>query len=97
MTGKDEVYEADVVVTNPQGIHLRVAAILVRAAAKFPNADFVIKKDDYEVNGKSIMGVLTLVAEQGTPLKLRARGPQGNDLINTMIELFEAGFDEELA
>ena len=96
MNNKEDVFEADVVVNNPQGIHLRNAAVLVRTAAKFPDAEFIIGKDDYEVNGKSIMGVLTLVAERGSTLHLKARGPQGRDLIDTMVSLFDTGFGEDL-
>ena len=97
MTGNENVYKADVVVRNPQGIHLRNAAVLVRAAAKYPNADFIISKEGYEVNGKNIMGVLTLVAEEGSTLHLRTRGPQGRELLDTMVTLFETGFDEAQA
>lgn len=93
MTDSD-VYEADVVVTNPQGIHLRNAAVLVRTAARYPKAELVIGKDGHEVNGKSIMGVLTLVAEKGSTLNLRTRGDQGKDLLDELVGMFADGFDE---
>ena len=89
-----QIYEADVVVKNPEGIHLRNAAVLVRTASRFPDAELVISKDGYEVNGKSIMGVLTLVAEQGARLHLRARGENAKKLIEVLVHMFESGFDE---
>lgn len=96
MTDRQQVYETDVLVRNPDGIHLRNAAALVRTAARFPKAELIISKDGYEVNGKSIMGVLTLVAEQGAQLHLRARGADAQRLIDTLVAMFESGFDEAL-
>jgi phosphocarrier protein HPr len=94
VTDKGDQYEADVVVTNPQGIHLRNAAVMVRTAAKYPDAEILIAKDGHEVNGKSIMGVLTLVAEKGATLHLRTRGEQGKDLLDELVAMFADGFDE---
>ncbi len=95
VTNVDQVTESDVVVKNRQGIHLRNAAVLVQTASKFPDAEFVIARDGDEVNGKSIMGVLTLVAEQGATLRLRARGGQAAELIAAMEEMFASEFGEE--
>ena len=60
----------EVEVTNRAGIHTRPASMLVRAAAKY-KADFFIYKDGYEINGKSIIGVMTLAAEQGLTVQER--------------------------
>jgi phosphocarrier protein len=87
------MFEADVTVKDREGIHLRNAAALVRAASKFPKADLIISKDGHQVNGKSIMGVLTLVAEHGSTLHLRARGDDAEQLIEMLVGMFEAGTD----
>ena len=89
-----EVMEADVTVRTPSGIHVRAAALLVQAASKFPNAELLISKDGYEVNGKSIMGVLTLVAEHEARLHLRARGDDATQLLDTMVSMLESNLDE---
>ena len=89
-----EVMEADVSVRTPSGIHVRAAALLVQAAARYPNAELLISKDGYEVNGKSIMGVLTLVAEHEAQLHLRARGDNAEELLSTMISMLESNLDE---
>ena len=81
-------------VKNSEGLHLRNAAALVSAASKYPNAEFIIGKDGHDVNGKSIMGVLTLVAECGATLHLRARGKGAQELLDTLVAMFDTGFDE---
>lgn len=84
---------ATVTVRNPAGIHTRPAAIIVQAAAKF-QADFTIGMYGYVINGKSILGVLTLAAEQGAELELRFDGPDEQAALAAMVSLFEAGFHE---
>ena len=91
MTRQQQVFEADVTVTDPEGIHLRTAAALVRAASRFPNAELLISKGGHEINGKSIMGVLTLVAEKGSRLRFRARGDDAEKLIEVMVAMFQPG------
>ncbi|MCK5571118.1 MAG: HPr family phosphocarrier protein [Bacteroidetes bacterium] len=85
--------EKDITITNSAGLHTRPAATLVKTAARF-KAEFYIQKDDYEINGKSIIGVMTLAAEQGSTLKLRFDGPDENEAAAAITELFERGFDE---
>jgi len=61
--------EKEVTVTNRAGLHTRPASMIVRTAAKY-ESDFFIQKDGFEINGKSIIGVMTLAAEQGAKLML---------------------------
>jgi len=65
--------ERQVVIRNRAGLHTRPAATLVKVAAKF-KAEFMIEKAGFEINGKSIIGVMTLAAEQGSELTLRFDG-----------------------
>lgn len=85
--------EREVTVRNRSGIHTRPAAVIVKTAARF-KADFTIIKDDMEINGKSIIGVMTLAAEQGSVLMLRFDGPDESEAADALADLFERGFDE---
>ena len=83
----------EVTVTNQAGVHTRPASMIVRTAAKF-KADFWIQKDGYEINGKSIIGVMTLAAEQGATLTLLFNGADEEDAADAMEQLFAGGFGE---
>jgi phosphocarrier protein len=85
--------EREVTVPNKAGLHTRPASMLVRTAAEF-EADFYIQKGKYEINGKSIIGVMTLAAEQGTPLSLVFDGADEEEAAETVVSLFENGFGE---
>jgi phosphocarrier protein len=65
----------------------------VKLAAKF-KSDFFIYKDGLQINGKSIIGVMTLAAEQGSRLILRFNGEDEEEAAKAIIELFEKGFEE---
>jgi len=85
--------ERQVTIKNRAGLHTRPAATLVKTAAKF-KAEFTIIKDSFQINGKSIIGVMTLAAEQGSTLLLRFEGPDEEDAMKVIVELFDQGFDE---
>ena len=85
--------ERQITVKNRAGLHTRPAATLVKTAAKF-HAEFFILKDSIEINGKSIIGVMTLAAEQGSTLLLRFDGPDEEQAAAAIVALFERGFDE---
>jgi len=85
--------EREITIKNRMGLHTRPAATLVKTAARF-KADFFIYKDGMEINGKSIIGVMTLAAEQGANLLLRFDGPDEQEAATAVVELFERGFDE---
>ena len=85
--------EREVTIINRSGLHTRPAATLVKTAAKF-KSDFFINKDGMEINGKSIIGVMTLAAEQGAKLTLRFLGPDEGEAARCVIDLIERGFDE---
>jgi phosphocarrier protein len=85
--------EREVTITNRSGLHTRPAATLVKAAARF-QAEFYIIKDSFVINGKSIIGVMTLAAEQGSTMLLRFEGPDEEEAATTILDLFNRGFDE---
>ncbi len=81
-------------VQNKMGIHARPAAMIVRIANKFAEADLQVEKDDESVNGKSIMGLMMLAAGNGAKLKFIVTGNGGEQMLNDMEALFARKFDE---
>ena len=84
-----------VTVRNRAGVHTRPASMIVREASRF-DAEFFIRKDGYEINGKSIIGVMTLAAEQGATLDLVFEGDDEQEAADAMEALFERGFGEAM-
>ncbi len=82
-------------IVNKLGLHARPAAQLVTAATKFKAEVFFIK-GDLRVNGKSIMGVMMLAAEQGSELTVEADGPDQDAAIEAVLKVIASGFGEEL-
>ncbi len=85
--------EREVMIKNRTGLHTRPAATLVKLAARY-KSDFFIYKDGLQINGKSIIGVMTLAAEQGSKLLLRFNGDDEEEAAQAIVEFFEKGFDE---
>jgi phosphocarrier protein HPr len=85
--------ERNVTIANKNGLHARPAAEIVKTAAKF-KADITLVRDDMEVNGKSIMGVMMLAAEYGSTLVLRADGPDAEQAVSALADLIESKFGE---
>jgi phosphocarrier protein HPr len=85
--------ERSVQIVNRNGLHARPAAEIVKAAAKF-KSDITIVRDDLEVNGKSIMGVMMLAAEFGSTLQLRADGPDADQAVEALAKLVASKFGE---
>ena len=85
--------EQSVEIVNRNGLHARPAAEMVKTAAKF-KSDITITRDDLEVNGKSIMGVMMLAAEYGATLELRAKGPDEDEAVNALATLIANKFGE---
>ncbi len=86
--------ERELTVSNRLGLHARATAKLVQVLAPFRcNATLAAK--GREVNAKSIMGVMLLVAGQGTPVLLRTDGDDEQAAMDALVALFERRFDEE--
>ena len=81
-------------ITNKLGVHARAAAKLVQVATKFKSKIY-LEKDGWEVNGKSLLGILTLGCPQGSRLIIRAEGMDAPEAIAALGELIESKFDEE--
>ncbi len=85
--------ERSVQIVNKHGLHARPAAEMVKAASRF-KSDITISRDDLEVNGKSIMGVMMLAAECGASITLRATGPDADDALESLSSLVASRFGE---
>jgi phosphocarrier protein len=85
--------ERSVQIVNKHGLHARPAAEMVKAASRF-QSDITIARDDLEVNGKSIMGVMMLAAEYGASITLRATGPDADDALEALAALVASRFGE---
>jgi phosphocarrier protein len=86
--------EETIKINNKNGLHARPAAHLVKTAGKF-NSKIKIIKDGLEVNGKSIMGVMTLAAESGSELVFKIEGDDEQEAIEAIKDLIDKNFHEE--
>ena len=83
----------ELLVQNKMGIHARPAAMIVRITNKF-KADVFVEKDDEQVNGKSIMGLMMLAAGKGSTVKFLASGADAQQMLDELEQLFARKFDE---
>lgn len=81
-------------IKNKLGLHARVAAKLVQTATRFKSHVY-FEKDGWEVNGKSLLGILTLGCPQGSRLIVRADGVDAAEAVAALGQLIENKFDEE--
>lgn len=86
--------EQVVTIKNRAGIHARPAALLVQTAGKFKSKIY-IEKDGDRINGKSIMGIITLGAGYDTSLRLIVEGEDELNALEAMVRLFNSKFEEE--
>ena len=80
-------------IVNKLGLHARAAAKVVHTANDY-QAQIFIGTDEEEVNAKSILGLLTLAATRGTPLVIRADGPDEEAAVFALVALFDNRFGE---
>jgi phosphocarrier protein HPr len=86
--------EAELEIVNELGLHARAATKFVQTANKF-SSDVNVEKDGQVVNGKSIMGVLMLVASKGTTIKISAHGSDAGNAIKALGDLVKGRFGED--
>ncbi len=85
----------EVTLRNANGLHARPAHLFVQTANKFVSDLQVCRPGLETVNGKSIMGIMMLAAEQGATLQLEAEGPDADAQLEALRELVEDGFGED--
>ncbi len=92
--GSSEKVEKEITIVNRLGLHARPSAMFVRVASRF-RCDIWVAKEDEEINGKSIMGLMMLAAGQGSKLRVRAEGPDAGEAVREIEELVASRFNEE--
>ena len=81
-------------IRNQLGLHARACALFVKTAARY-KSQVLVSRDDLEVNGKSIMGVMMLAAEEGATIKVRAEGEDESEALRALEELVAGKFGGE--
>lgn len=91
---KAQRVEKEITIVNRLGMHARPAALFVKVSSRF-RCDVWVKKEDEEINGKSIMGLMMLAAGQGSKLRIRCEGPDATKALAELEELINARFHED--
>ncbi len=86
-------HERSFLIVNSLGLHARAAAQLVQTANRF-RCEIHVEKDGMEVNGKSIMGVLTLAAAKGSTITVSVDGEDAELAMGELAKVIENGFGE---
>jgi phosphocarrier protein len=79
-------------IPNEEGLHARPAAKFVKLANQFP-CEIWVEKDDEEINGKSIMGLMMLAAAKGSVIAVSAEGEEAETALEKLTELVDSGFE----
>jgi phosphocarrier protein len=87
-------HSREVTIVNKYGLHARPAAEFVKLANRF-SAEISVSKDDVEVSGKSIMGVMMLAAEYGSAIRIIAKGSDSEAAVDALSSLVSSRFGEE--
>jgi len=86
--------EQQVVIQNRLGLHARACSVFVKEAAKYAS-HITLAREELEVNGKSILGVMMLAAERGAELLLRAEGADETQALAALVQVVNNKFGEE--
>ncbi len=82
----------ELTIPNEEGLHARPAAKFVKLANQF-SSEIWVKKDDEEINGKSIMGLMMLAAAQGTVIDVSTEGADAEEALEKISALVNSGFE----
>ena len=86
--------QREVRIVNTYGLHARPAAQFVKLASRF-QSEVWVRKQELEVNGKSIMGMMMLAAEFGSDITIRTAGPDAEQALRELVDLVAHKFNEE--
>ncbi|HIT59586.1 MAG TPA: HPr family phosphocarrier protein [Candidatus Faeciplasma pullistercoris] len=87
------MFVKDVVVKNQVGLHARPATFFIQKANEFKSSIWV-EKEERRVNGKSLLGVLSLGIIGGTSIRIIADGPDEETAVNSLVALVESEFTD---
>lgn len=88
------MYKQSVTICNKLGMHARAAAKFVQLASRY-ESEIKLTREAKEVNGKSIMGVMMLAAEEGATISVRTVGPDEQEALQAIRELVDGKFGGE--
>ena len=86
-------HKSTIAIQNKLGLHTRAATLFVQLASSFP-CEVYLEKEGQEVNGKSIMGILMLVAGQGSMVTVRCAGERAQQACAALAKLIDSKFGE---
>ncbi len=89
------VISKTIIVKNPMGLNMRAASNLIQIISKF-QSQVVFHKGETQVNGRSLLGLLSLAAGEGTWLKIVAEGDDADSLIEALFSSFDSGFEKPI-
>jgi len=84
----------EVTIINKLGLHARAAALLREYAQRF-KSDIFVKRNDIEINAKSLLGLIAMGASRGAVIRITATGPDADEAIETLKNLVENKFNEK--
>jgi phosphocarrier protein len=87
-------YSQKVIVINKLGFHLRAVAVFVKEAEKFKST-IKVRNKEIEADGKSIMGLLTLIVPQGCEIEIKAEGPDAKEAVTQLVKVVQNKFGEK--
>jgi|TARA_Y100000022_G_scaffold176315_1_gene165557 phosphocarrier protein len=90
----EDVKEITLTIHNQKGLHARAAAKFVNVTSKF-ESEIKVSKENENVSGKSIMGLLMLTAVKGTTIRITANGSDASQVLEKLTRLIDNKFDEE--
>lgn len=85
----------ELTIPNEEGLHARPAAKFVKLANQF-SSDIWVEKEDEEINGKSIMGLMMLAAAKGSVIRVSAEGEDAETALDRISELVNSGFEVDV-
>ena len=94
MAPQTDQSERTITIKNELGMHARATTKFVQLAGKYP-CEVTVSKDGHDVNGKSIMGVLMLVASKGSVITIRAKGERHDEAVAALAQLVDDKFGED--
>lgn len=86
--------QKDFLIINKLGLHARASALFVKTSSRY-SSDVKLARDDVEVNGKSIMGIMMLAASKGSSVRLTVDGTDESEAFQVIGDLIATGFGEE--
>ncbi len=86
--------QQEFLIVNRLGLHARASALFVKTASQF-DSEIKLARENVEVNGKSIMGIMMLAAAKGTTVRLTVEGADEAAALQSLGDLIKNGFGEE--